>query len=268
MNIDHNRIKVSDLETSQPNKTLITNEHGELEFSNINDVKIDSYNALDYIVPGKALDARQGKVLKDLIDHANELLASDNIDLNTLQKLANAIEVVSNSLSTILVNDLSTGGATKALTAEMGKNLKTLIDSLATNKVDKVEGERLINNAEQIKLAEIQIGVQDLLEEKINGTAVENLSMTGNMNIDFNSYVHGKFTLTGNTIWTFTNTPAAGRSITRTYEVNSTSAQSLSITNAIRNYGTYLADSSINFITVVASNTTYSGLKINIFFNS
>ncbi|WP_316632355.1 hypothetical protein [uncultured Flavobacterium sp.] len=35
MSIDHNRIKVSDLETNQPNKTLITNQHGELEFSDI-----------------------------------------------------------------------------------------------------------------------------------------------------------------------------------------------------------------------------------------
>jgi hypothetical protein len=265
MSIDHNRIKIADLEKNQPNKILTTNTDGELEFSNINNI---SYNALDYTITGKALDARQGKILKNLIENINDLLASDNINLNTLQKLVDAIETVQNSLSTILVNDLTSGGTSKGLTAEMGKTLKTLIDSLGTNKVDKVVGERLINKAEQIKLAEIQIGVEDLLEEKINGTAVENLSMAGNMNIDFNSYVHGKFTLTGNTIWTFTNTPALGRSITRTYEVNSTITQSLSITNAIRNFGTYLADSSVNFITVVASNTTYSGLKINVFFNS
>ena len=35
MSIDHNRIKVADLEKNQPNKTLITNENGELEFSDI-----------------------------------------------------------------------------------------------------------------------------------------------------------------------------------------------------------------------------------------
>lgn len=33
MSIDHNRIKVSDLEINQPNKTLVTNDQGELEFS-------------------------------------------------------------------------------------------------------------------------------------------------------------------------------------------------------------------------------------------
>jgi len=35
MSIDHNRIKIADLEKNQPNKTLITNENGELEFSDI-----------------------------------------------------------------------------------------------------------------------------------------------------------------------------------------------------------------------------------------
>jgi len=35
MAIDHNRIKVSDLETNQPNQILTTNENGELEFSTI-----------------------------------------------------------------------------------------------------------------------------------------------------------------------------------------------------------------------------------------
>lgn len=97
MDTNHNRIKVSDLEINEVNKILTTNDNGELEFSDISDIKIDSYNSLDYIIPGKALDARQGKVLKDLIDNANQLLASDNIDLNTLQKLGDAIEVVNTS---------------------------------------------------------------------------------------------------------------------------------------------------------------------------
>ena len=148
MSIDHNRIKVADLEKNQPNKTLITNENGELEYKDINEIKIDSYNDLDYTVAGKALDARQGKVLKDLIDTINELLASDNINLNTVQKLADAIETVQSLLSTILVNDLTTGGTTKALTAEMGKLLQT-------SKVDKAAGERLINAAEITQLSNL-----------------------------------------------------------------------------------------------------------------
>ncbi|AWK04726.1 hypothetical protein HYN56_11025 [Flavobacterium crocinum] len=215
MSTNHNRIKVADLEKNEQNKILTTNSNGELEFSDINSIKIESYNALDYIVAGKALDARQGKVLKDLIDDANEVLASDNVDLNTLQKLGDAIETVRtslntvsndisniqasnynaldyihpgkmldarqgkvlkdliddanelltsdnadlntlqklgdalemlrNSLSTILVNDLTTGGTTKALTAEMGKILQN-------NKVDKVSGKSLLSDTEITRL--------------------------------------------------------------------------------------------------------------------
>lgn len=67
MNTNHNRIKVADLETNEPDKILSTNASGELEFKDINSIKVDSYNGLDYTQEGKALDARQGKILKDLI---------------------------------------------------------------------------------------------------------------------------------------------------------------------------------------------------------
>ncbi|KIA93926.1 hypothetical protein OA93_20925 [Flavobacterium sp. KMS] len=78
------------------------------------------------------LSAEQGVVLQNQIKSINILLASDNINLDTLQKIADAIKAVQVSLSTILVNDLITGGTTKALTAEMGKTLKIMIDSLTT----------------------------------------------------------------------------------------------------------------------------------------
>jgi hypothetical protein len=99
------------------------------------------------------LSAEQGIVLKLQIDAINTLLSSNDINLDTVQELVNAIKTVQISLSTILVNDLTTGGTAKALTAEMGKSLKALCDSLSTNKVDKVEGERLINAAEITKLS-------------------------------------------------------------------------------------------------------------------
>ena len=145
MSTNHNRIKVADLEKNQPNKVLLTNSNGELEFSEINYVTSDAYNALDYTLAGKSLDARQGKVLKNLIDDINALLVSDNIDLNTLQNLVDAIEVVQNSLNTLLVNNLTSGGATKALTAEMGKTLQN-------NKVDKVAGKSLLADTEITRL--------------------------------------------------------------------------------------------------------------------
>ncbi|WP_281225937.1 hypothetical protein [Flavobacterium aquiphilum] len=151
MNTNHNRIKVADLEKNEANKILITNSDGELEFGDIN-------NGLDCAVPGKVLDARQGKVLKDLVDTMNTLLISDDVNLDTVQELVDAIKTVQTSLSTILVNDLTTGGTTKALTSEMGKFLQT-------NKVDKVAGERLINATEISKLGNqtgTNTGDQDL----------------------------------------------------------------------------------------------------------
>lgn len=85
------------------------------------------------------LSAEQGKVLQTQIDNINQLLASDNVNLDNVQELVDAIETIQMSLSTILVNDLTTGGTTKALTAEMGKTLKGLIDSLTTTVSTKQE---------------------------------------------------------------------------------------------------------------------------------
>ncbi len=81
---------------------------------------------------GKGLSAQQGVILKSQIDAIYVLLGSDNINLDTVQEIVDAIETVQMSLSTILVNDLTTGGTTKALTAEMGKTLKGLVDALTT----------------------------------------------------------------------------------------------------------------------------------------
>lgn len=72
------------------------------------------------------LSAEQGIVLQNQIDSINTLLASDNVDLDTIQEIVDAIEQVQMSLDTILVNDLTTGGMTKALTAEMGKQLNEI----------------------------------------------------------------------------------------------------------------------------------------------
>lgn len=110
MSTNHNRIRVEDLEKNQPNKILITNQNGELEFNDINNLQDEKYNALDCTIEGKALDARQGKVLKDMIN---------NINVPTMP----------------LINNLTAGGTNKALTAEMGKTLENtkLTASLATD---------------------------------------------------------------------------------------------------------------------------------------
>jgi hypothetical protein len=58
------------------------------------------------------------------------LTSSNDLDLDTVQEIVDAIKNVQTNLNNILVNDLTTGGVTKALTAEQGKILKGLIDDL------------------------------------------------------------------------------------------------------------------------------------------
>lgn len=84
-------------------------------------------NIVDNLTSGgttSVLSAEQGVVLQNQIDDIHTLLSSDNIDLNTIQKIVDAVEQIQMLLDTILVNDLNTGGITKALTAEMGKQLQ------------------------------------------------------------------------------------------------------------------------------------------------
>ncbi|MTH18277.1 hypothetical protein, partial [Flavobacterium sp. LC2016-01] len=106
MNTNHNRIKVSDLETNQPNKILTTNSTGELEFSELDEIKIDSYNALDYTQEGKSLDARQGKVLKNLVDNKVDKVSGERLitatEINKLSELSNITTTVKTIVSTVL----------------------------------------------------------------------------------------------------------------------------------------------------------------------
>lgn len=97
----------------------------------------DYLNIVNDLVTGGATSLASAETVKNLktqINAINLLLTSDNLNLDTVQEIVDAIETVQTSLSTILVNDLTTGGTTKALTAEMGKTLKGLIDGMNTGK--------------------------------------------------------------------------------------------------------------------------------------
>lgn len=87
---------------------------------------IDSVNDLITGGVNSLLTAEQGKVLQTQIDGINTLLSSDDLNLDTVQELVDAIKEVEISLESILVNDLTTGGVSKALTAEMGKSLNAM----------------------------------------------------------------------------------------------------------------------------------------------
>lgn len=95
------------------------------EFSKITHQYLDVVNNLTTGGETALLSAEQGVVLQNQIDNINTLLSSDNVDLDTIQKIVDIVEQIQMSLNNILVNDLTTGGVTKALTAEMGKLLET-----------------------------------------------------------------------------------------------------------------------------------------------
>jgi hypothetical protein len=76
------------------------------------------------------LSAEMGKQLQSQINGINVLLQSNDVNLDNVQEIVDAIKTVQLALSSILVNDLTTGGISKALSAEMGKNL-------SENKVNK-----------------------------------------------------------------------------------------------------------------------------------
>lgn len=141
MSTNHNRIRVADLEKNQPNKILKTNQNGELEFSDANNFQAESYNALDCTTEGKTLDARQGKVLKDMIENVSTSPVS-------------------------LVNDLTTGGTNKALTAEMGKQLDETKHPLEDQRLSQDQtvkfGSVIVKNGKYVSYIEpFQIRVQN-----------------------------------------------------------------------------------------------------------
>ncbi|MTH18281.1 hypothetical protein [Flavobacterium sp. LC2016-01] len=116
MSTNHNRIKVSDLETNQRNKILTTNSTGELEFSDLNEIKIDSYNGLDYAQEGKSLDARQGKALKNLVDNKVDKVSGERLitaaEINKLSELSNITTTVKTIVSTVLATQNAAGFVT------------------------------------------------------------------------------------------------------------------------------------------------------------
>lgn len=112
----------------------------------------DGNNILELQVPSLA----QFTALQDAVNAqaGDDLLTSatfDN-DTNTLTLTSadgSVKSVVIPDDKVLLINDLTTGGTDKALTAEMGKQLKTELDT----KVTAVEGKSLVANDEITKLA-------------------------------------------------------------------------------------------------------------------
>ena len=148
----------------------------------------DYLNIVDDLVSGgvdSLLSAQQGKELQSQINQINVLLQSDDVNLDHVQELVDAIKNIQSALESILVNDLITGGITKALTAEMGK-------LLAESKVDKIEGKGLstedFTTAEKEKLTQLKIIKEQILINTThyalaNQTAYQKIFSEGELNV-------------------------------------------------------------------------------------
>lgn len=108
----------------------------------------------------------------------------------------------------------------------------------------------------------------NFLEEKLLGTATYNGTTTGSVNWDLNSTSAHYSILTGNTTVTFTNTPASGKSLVRTYYVKSSVNQTLTLANSDFEIEGYIADGTLNRVTVEATNFPTVGLLIVVTFEN
>ena len=107
--------------------------NGYVPLNEFTKIALQYLNVVNNLVDGGTdalLTAEQGKQLQLQVSAIQNILFSDNVNLDTVQEIVDALENVQSYIDTILVNDLTTGGITKALTAEMGKVLKTAIDDI------------------------------------------------------------------------------------------------------------------------------------------
>lgn len=127
---------------------------------------------LESTVPGDALDANQGRILKGLIDNITTILNSNETNLDTLQEIVNFIKINRDTLNTLTIGSIS-----------------GLEDKLDT-KVDKVSGKGLSSNdyTNIEKTAVSTIGdKQDKLISGSNIKTINNISLLGNGNIEISN---------------------------------------------------------------------------------
>tara|TARA_R110002020_G_scaffold13283_3_gene48099 strand:- start:8679 stop:9164 length:486 start_codon:yes stop_codon:yes gene_type:complete len=116
--------------------------------------------------------------LSTQISALQTLTASNDLNLDTVDEIVDFIKTTRASLDTILINDLTTGGTAKALTAEQGKILKGLIDdanaaaSALTVRVVALETKVSTLEAEQALMQQESANLQAKFNEFATGNAV------------------------------------------------------------------------------------------------
>lgn len=138
------------------------------------------------------------------------------------------------------------------------------------SKDDMNEIKNVVNaNADQLDDHEVDSdNPHGTTEENVLGTCSEDLTMSGAEDVRLKGdFADVYLKLTGNTTITFINTPSVGVSIVRTFAVESDTTETLGIANSTDEFGTYVADGTINEMVVKASNYATEGLIIRVFFS-
>ena len=98
-------------------------------------------DSLESTAADQPLSANQGKVLKDLIDNINALLASDDMTLDEIQEIVNYVKLNRDLITAIttskvnvsdIIDALNSTATNKPLSANQGRVLKGLIDVIHT----------------------------------------------------------------------------------------------------------------------------------------
>jgi hypothetical protein len=104
-----------------------------------------------------------------------------------------------------------------------------------------------------------------VLEEEIFGITTYSTTDTGTVNLDISTFSDSYRILDGNTSYTFSNTPATGKSIVKNLVVSSPTSETLTFPIGYTIIGTYDITGVENYITIKFSNFPTVGLKATVF---
>jgi hypothetical protein len=108
-----------------------------------------------------------------------------------------------------------------------------------------------------------------VVDTKHTGISLYNATTTGTVNLDCATFDSWYRILTGNTDFTFSNTPASGETFVKTLEIITTAGETLDFSTADVVIGTFVNDdTTVNIITINFANYPTVGLRVTVMINS
>ena len=102
------------------NSVMYYNGGTWIKGNNLNGNNLNIVDDLNSTVPGSALDANQGRILKGLIDNITTILNSDESNLDTIQEIVDFIKINRDTLNALTISSIA--GLDNALNNKLDKN--------------------------------------------------------------------------------------------------------------------------------------------------